>query len=162
VGVAIFVVVEYLTHRFLLHSEPVAQPLLRQLQRRLHYDHHRQPKDLGLLFAPWWFLLPTVSGYTGVYWLVTQDVLVTASIVFGNLLALLYYEYVHYVAHVPVTPSTAWGQYMKKYHLLHHYKNENYWFGVTNPSMDFVFRTYHSTQAVAKSGTTHDLEGVEA
>jgi hypothetical protein len=160
-GMLIFVVVEYLTHRFAFHAEPVSQPFIRSLQRRLHYDHHRQPKDLGLLFLPLWFGVPAVATYGGLYLLLTRNPTLSACLLFGNLLALLYYEYVHYVAHIPVTPSTPWGQWMKKYHLWHHYKNENYWFGVTNPSMDFVFRTYCTMQQAAKSGTTHDLEGDE-
>ena len=46
-----------------------------------------------------------------------------------------YYEWVHYVAHVPFRPLTPVGRYMKKYHLWHHFKNERRWFGVTNPAL---------------------------
>jgi hypothetical protein len=158
-GVGSFALIEYLNHRFLLHGKPASQPFIRSLQRRLHYDHHRRPNDLDLLFLPWWFGVPNMVLYGYCYYRATGNPETAVSILAGNMVALLYYEYVHYLAHIPVTPSTPWGRYMKKYHLLHHYKNEHYWFGVTSPTMDHAFATYRNVEAVEKSGTTHALEG---
>jgi 4-hydroxysphinganine ceramide fatty acyl 2-hydroxylase len=73
------------------------------------------------------------------------------------LLALLHYEWVHYIAHIPYLPRMAFGRWMKKYHLWHHFKNEHLWFGVSNPSMDFLYRTYRSPDAVARSTTARVL-----
>jgi sterol desaturase/sphingolipid hydroxylase (fatty acid hydroxylase superfamily) len=64
---------------------------------------------------------------------------------------------VHYVAHIPFVPRTRFGRYVKKYHLWHHYKNETLWFGVTNPSMDFVGRTYRAVAEVERSASTRVL-----
>jgi len=75
----------------------------------------------------------------------------------GQRLGLLWYEWVHYVAHIPYVPKTAFGRWIKKYHLWHHYKNERMWFGVTNPSMDFVGRTYARVDDVERSGSTRVL-----
>ncbi len=68
------------------------------------------------------------------------------------MLGLLWYEWVHYVAHIAYVPRTPFGRWIKKYHLWHHFKNERLWFGVTNPSMDFFGRTYARVDEVDRSG----------
>ena len=45
--------------------------------------------------------------------------------------------------------------------LLHHFKSEHYWFGVTNPVGDLVLRTYPDQAGVPTSPTARTL-GVEA
>lgn len=159
VGVAIFALVEYLTHRFTLHAKPVKNAFIGKLQRRLHYDHHVEPDRLDLLFIPPWFLIPVITIYGALYYFLTQSADVTVALLLGNLIGLLHYERVHYLAHIPVRPATAFGRYMKKYHLWHHFKNENYWFGVTNPLFDYVFRTWQDPDAVDKTATTRNLYG---
>jgi 4-hydroxysphinganine ceramide fatty acyl 2-hydroxylase len=156
-GIFIFALVEYLTHRFTLHAKPARNAFIRRMQHRLHYDHHVQPDRLDLLFIPAWFLLPVVTLYGGVYFLLTGSVGITLALLLGNMLGLLYYEHVHFIAHIPVTPRTAVGRYMKKYHLWHHFKNENHWFGVTNPLFDHLFGTYRDPFEADRTGTTHNL-----
>ncbi|HEY4002814.1 MAG TPA: sterol desaturase family protein [Candidatus Xenobia bacterium] len=158
-GMAVWAVSEYLVHRFLFHGRPAERPWVRYLQRRLHYDHHRHPHELDLLFLPLWFGVPNAMLFTQVYLKATRDQEKAMSILAGTLGSMLYYEWVHYMAHIPLTPSTAWGRWMKKYHLLHHYKNEHYWFGVTTPVVDVPFGTYRNAIEVSRSTTTHDLEG---
>ena len=75
----------------------------------------------------------------------------------GAVLALLYYEWVHYVAHIPFVPRTPFGRWIKKYHLWHHFKNERLWFGVTNPAIDLVVRTYRRVEDAERSGSTRVL-----
>ena len=159
VGMLIFFCVEYVSHRFLLHAAPRPEPLLSRLQRRLHYDHHREPDILELLFVPLWFSLPNLAIYAALYYLLARSVPITLALVLGNLISFIYYEWVHYIAHIPSTPRTPWGRWMKKYHLLHHYKNEGLWFGVTNPSLDLLLGTYLSAGLAEKSPTVRDLEG---
>ena len=91
------------------------------------------------------------------YYVLSRSVPVTLSLMFGNLAGLLYYEWVHYVAHIPVTPMTEWGRRMKKHHLRHHYKNEHFWFGVTNPTMDYVGATYRDVESVERSTTVREI-----
>lgn len=49
------------------------------------------------------------------------------------------------------------GRWMKKYHLLHHYLNERLWYGVTNPSMDLLARTYMPASEAERSTRTRVL-----
>ena len=46
----------------------------------------------------------------------------------------------------------------KKQHILHHYKNEKFWFGVSNPVFDFIFGTLKDGKDVELSETARNLE----
>ncbi|AHD05525.1 hypothetical protein ERICI_02230 [Paenibacillus larvae subsp. larvae] len=46
-------------------------------------------------------------------------------------------------------------------HLWHHFKNEQYWYGVTNPVFDLTLHTYKDGKEVEKSGTTRNMEKLE-
>jgi 4-hydroxysphinganine ceramide fatty acyl 2-hydroxylase len=157
IGVVLFFLTEYGTHRYVLHAPPAKAPFVLKLQHRLHYDHHVEPSRLDLLFLPWWALAPILVAFGLAYFLITRSGGIALGLVLGNLLGLLYYEWVHYVAHIPYQPRTPFGRWMKKYHLWHHFKNERLWYGVTNPTMDLVARTYARVDEVEKSGTTRVL-----
>ncbi len=159
IGAAAFFVSEYTTHRFAFHAPPSRVPFVLALQHRLHYDHHVEPERIDLLFLPYWFVIPTIAAYFGAFFLIARDLGMALSLLAGSLLALTYYEWVHYVAHVPYNPRSAWARWMKKYHLWHHFKNEKLWYGVTNPSMDHVYRTYARAEDAERSATTRELFG---
>ena len=153
-GAAAFFVSEYTTHRFLFHAKPSSVPFVCGLQHRLHYDHHAEPGRLDLLFLPPWFVLPVALTFFAAYMAAVRRVDVALSLLLGSLCALLYYEWVHYVAHVDFVPKTRFGRWIKKYHLWHHFKNEHLWYGVTNPTMDFAGGTFRRVEDAGKSGTT--------
>lgn len=157
IGAMVFFSSEYTTHRFLFHAPPSKIPWLLKLQHRLHYDHHIDPPKLGLLFLPIWFVLPVAFLYFGLYFLIVRDTALAASLVFGSIAALTFYEWVHFVAHIPFNPVTPFGRYMKKYHLWHHFKNEHLWFGVTNPSMDYAMGTYRNVDEAERSTTVREI-----
>ena len=157
IGAALFLGSEYSTHRFLFHARPSNIEWVRNLQHRLHYDHHIDPPKLELLFLPLWFVIPIAALYFVLYLAAVRNVDIAASLLFGTLFGLAFYEWVHYVAHVPFVPKTAMGRYMKKYHLWHHFKNEHLWYGVTNPSMDYAMRTYRPVDTVERSTTVREI-----
>jgi len=157
IGTLLFFQSEYTTHRFLLHAKPSKNAFVHKLQRRLHYDHHVEPAKLELLFLPPWALFPSIILYAGIYTAVTRNRDTVASLLLGNILGLLYYEWVHYVAHIPFKPVTPYGRWIKKYHLWHHFKNEKLWFGVTNPTGDYLAKTYLDVSEAGKSGSTRVL-----
>jgi hypothetical protein len=39
----------------------------------------------------------------------------------------------------------------------HHFKNEHFWFGVSNPVLDFVHGTWQQPESVARSTTARVL-----
>ncbi len=152
-----FFVSEYTTHRFAFHAPPLRNAFLLRLQHRLHYDHHGEPGDLGLLFLPLWFALPIAALYGALAYAVLRDRSGALSFLLGAVVALLYYEWVHYVAHIAFVPRTPFGRWIKKYHLRHHFLNERLWFGVTNPLVDVAGFTYRRTARAGRSETTRVL-----
>jgi hypothetical protein len=155
-GALTFYVSEYGFHRFGFHAQPSGFAFIRKLQHRLHYDHHAEPDRLDLLFLPVWFLVPNLA-LTALGFAIIFGWSVVASAMCGVMLAIFHYEWVHYVAHIPYQPRTRIGKWIKQYHLRHHFISEKFWFGVSNPSMDFIGRTYKVATEVKRSASTRKL-----
>ncbi|MGA9175131.1 MAG: sterol desaturase family protein [Thermoactinomyces sp.] len=156
-GAALFAIAEYGTHRFLFHLPPPKHPLFLKLLKRLHYDHHEDPNNLELLFLPLWYSGPQFVIIGAIVYFLTGQIGVMTSFLTGTILYHLYYEWKHYIAHRPIKPLTPWGKKLKRYHLLHHFKNEHYWFGVTNPAMDHLLGTFPDETRVELSPTARKL-----
>lgn len=156
-GAVLFAISEYTTHRFLFHLKPPKHPFLLKMLKRLHYDHHEDPNDLKLLFLPVWYSGPQFILVGIIAYLITKDVYLTIAFLTGAIAYHLYYEWKHYVAHRPIKPITPWGKQLKKYHLLHHFKSEHYWFGVTNPALDHLMGTFKDEKEVETSATARKL-----
>jgi 4-hydroxysphinganine ceramide fatty acyl 2-hydroxylase len=155
-GALLFYLSEYGMHRFAFHAAPLSRPPARKLQHRLHYDHHVEPNRLDLLFLPIWFLVPNLAVAAGLFAL-AFGIQTAASALLGMMLAILHYEWVHYVAHIPYRPPTRLGRWIKQYHLRHHFISEKHWFGVSNPALDGVFGTLRGPGTAQKSPTTRNL-----
>lgn len=156
VGALLFYLNEYTWHRFIFHARPSRWAWLRKMQHRLHYDHHSEPSRLDLLFLPAWFLLPNLVVNAVVLAAIFGPARVPA-LLLGIMLGLIHYEWVHYLAHIPHQPRSRFGRWMKQYHLRHHFISEKLWFGVSNPSLDFVYRTYRAPKDVEKSASVRQL-----
>ena len=155
-GALLFYLSEYGWHRFVFHAPPARWPWLRRLQHRMHYDHHSEPNRLDLLFLPAWFVVPNLAA-TGLLAFLVLGAEPLPSLLAGIMLAILHYEWAHYVAHIPYTPRTTFGRWMKQYHLRHHFISEHHWFGVSNPALDLAAGTYAKTGAVKRSATVRRL-----
>lgn len=155
-GALLFYLSEYGMHRFAFHAPPLSWAPLRKLQHRLHYDHHVEPSRLDLLFLPIWFLVPNLAIAAALVALLF-GIQGAPSALLGMMLAILHYEWVHYVAHIPYQPRTRLGRWIKQYHLRHHFISEKHWFGVSNPTLDGVFGTFRGPGANEKSATTRNL-----
>ncbi|MBP2242133.1 sterol desaturase/sphingolipid hydroxylase (fatty acid hydroxylase superfamily) [Cytobacillus eiseniae] len=158
IGLVTYMFTEYLTHRYFFHLKTPKNPFFLKLLKRLHYDHHKHPNDLKLLFLPLWYSIPNLLIAAGIFFLIVQSVVGTISFITGTILMLLIYEWKHYVAHRPIKPKTKLGIWVKKTHTLHHYKNENYWYGVSTPFVDVLFGTLKNEKEVETSQTAKDLE----
>lgn len=158
IGLIVFMFSEYFTHRFLFHLKAPKNPFFLNILKRLHYDHHTNPNDLHLLFLPIWYSIPNFAILSSIYYVGVGSFTSTIAFGTGLIAMLLAYEWKHYVAHRPLKPKTRLGKWLKKTHILHHYKNENYWFGVSNPFMDILFGTLESEKKVQTSETAKNLE----
>jgi sterol desaturase/sphingolipid hydroxylase (fatty acid hydroxylase superfamily) len=126
--------------------------------KRLHFDHHEKPTDLHLLFLPLWFSIPSFAITILLAFWITSNLVLTIAFATGLIGYFLFYEWKHFVAHKPLQPLTKLGKEIKKAHLWHHFKNENYWYGVTHTTIDKTFGTFKDQTLVEKSETARNLE----
>ncbi|MBX6353364.1 MAG: sterol desaturase family protein [Thermoflavifilum sp.] len=138
-GIVFFFFAEYLIHRFILHG--ILRYILPPAYKG-HVLHHARPTDMEWLLTPNVYNIPSYAAVWLIVWLITRDWHATSTFIAGTSCYQVYYEWTHYVSHRPIIPKTPWGRWMKKFHLLHHYKNPHYWYGVTHPTMDVLFGTH--------------------
>ena len=75
---------------------------------------------------------------------------------------MLGYEWVHFLIHTDYKPKTAAYRRLYKSHRLHHFRNENYWFGVSRLAADKVLNTSPERDDVPMSPTVKALHGIPA
>jgi len=157
--VLIYPLVEYVLHRYLLHSRLLYRyRATAALWKRVHYDHHQNPNDLRVLFGALYTSLPTIFFIaTPVGWLIGGLAGAAAACATALVLFSLY-EFCHCVQHLPFTPRYEWLRALKKHHLSHHFHSEQGNFGITSMIWDRVFATlYRRPQDVPRSATVHNL-----
>jgi dihydroceramide fatty acyl 2-hydroxylase len=59
----------------------------------------------------------------------------------GIVIGYVIYDLTHYYLH-HAAPRTAFGKWLRKYHLVHHFQTPDVRYGITSPLWDLVFRTY--------------------
>ncbi|MEQ1440131.1 sterol desaturase family protein [Fontimonas sp. SYSU GA230001] len=156
---AYFPVNEWLIHVFMLHYKP------RKLFGRTidfylpvtHRRHHADPWNLKWVFIPRHvhaLVLPTIGLLLWALWPWKQWALtaVTTYLLLG-----LHYEWVHYLSHIPWCPEISYYQRRVREHRYHHFRNENYWWGVSMGLGDRLFGTAPRVEDIARSGTTRNL-----
>jgi len=152
--------VEWLIHTFILHFKPrtILGLKVDLHAARLHRAHHRTPWQLGLIF------IPKLTGVIGLaiaavgWYLVAPTPYLFATAMCSTLAVTLAYEWIHYLTHTNYLPKTEFYRKRWRYHRLHHFKNENYWLGVTSNLGDRVLGTFpKDPKKVEKSKTTRTL-----
>ncbi|MGI9643945.1 MAG: sterol desaturase family protein [Ilumatobacteraceae bacterium] len=74
------------------------------------------------------------------------------------LLALGHYEWTHLLVHTPYRARTRYYRRLARNHRRHHYRNEDYWLGVTSNLGDRIMRTYPADKSdVPLSDTARTL-----
>ncbi|MCL6452936.1 MAG: sterol desaturase family protein [Alicyclobacillus sp.] len=137
IGILLFWPVEYAIHRYLLHEFPRLLPKA----YAGHVAHHEHPRDTRYLLTPNQFNVPGYIVFAVLAFVVTRRWNLTGAFVAGLSFRQLFYEWKHFVSHRPIVPLTPWGRRMKKRHLLHHYLDAKYWYGVSNATLDYVMGT---------------------
>lgn len=168
VFLAVFPLVEWLIHVFILHWRPrtVAGVEVDTRLARDHRRHHADPRDVPLVFVPWralvWVIaLPGIALPLTAGALVGADLPARLSFVVTLATVLFVYEWTHYVIHSDYKPRTRLYKAIWRNHRLHHYKNEHYWFSVTTSgTSDRLLGTYPDPATVATSPTAKDLHGL--
>jgi sterol desaturase/sphingolipid hydroxylase (fatty acid hydroxylase superfamily) len=149
----------YLLHRFVLHARFLYRsPRTVALWKRIHYDHHRNPDDLRVLFGALSTTLPTIALATFPAGILIGGAAGAATAFGAGSVCALFYEFCHCVQHLPYTPRNRVLRRLKRLHLLHHLHNERGNFGITSFVVDRLAGTYYARAAdVPRSATVFDL-----
>ncbi len=159
VGALLFPIAWYVTHRFILHgSWMYKSPRLARLWKRVHYDHHRFPNDLSVLFGGLHTTLPTILFVAGpIGWLI-HGVSGAAGAIAGTVVMTCVTEFLHAGEHLAFEPKSQFWKDMKKRHLAHHFHNEHGNFGIAEFFWDRVFGTFYAeTEDRPRSATARNL-----
>lgn len=143
-GLLSWTLIEYLMHRFVFHFSPKnASPRVERIIFLFHGVHHAQPQLKTRLVMPpvvsvplavvVWFLFSGLTSLAGAPGLVYP-------LFAGTLSGYLAYDLIHYATHHAAMRSGVW-KFLKRYHMAHHYKNEDALYGVSSPVWDYVFGT---------------------
>jgi sterol desaturase/sphingolipid hydroxylase (fatty acid hydroxylase superfamily) len=142
-GMFLWTLAEYILHRFLFHFHPRGV-LLKRVVFLFHGIHHAQPGCRTRLVMPPAVSIPMAFVFYGLFYAVVGLLLGAPAwvdpLVGGLLLGYLIYDLTHYAVHyLPMR----WGflRYLKRHHMLHHYKTPDSRFGVSSPLWDIVFGT---------------------
>lgn len=128
---------EYLAHRFLFHWIERIKPLERFVYI-LHGNHHEYPRDRNRLFMP---PVPSLLLSSIIFGVLYLTIGIYSFIFYsGFILGYLIYASMHYAIHA-FAPPFKWLKPLWRNHHLHHYKNEEAGFGVSNLFWDKVFGT---------------------
>lgn len=150
VGAALFPIAWYLIHRFILHGSWMYKtPYLARVWKRVHYDHHRFPNDLSVLFGGLHTTLPTILLVAGpVGWLI-GGAAGGAGAIAGTLIMTSYTEFMHAGQHLAFEPKSKFWKIIKERHLAHHFHNEHGNFGITEFFWDRSFGTFYADKTAA-------------
>jgi len=163
--VAYFPVNEWLIHVVMLHYRP-RKIFGRTIDFYLpvtHRRHHADPWNLKWVFIPrhvHLLVMPTIGVLLWALWPWKHWVLtgVTTYLLLG-----LHYEWAHFLSHIPWCPQNrllgAYYQRRVREHRYHHFRNENYWWGVSMGLADRLFGTAPKVDEVQRSGTTQVVGG---
>lgn len=144
VVMAVYPLVWYLLHRFVLHGRFLYRsPATAALWKRVHFDHHQDPYRLEVLFGALWTTLPTVAVVTVPVGAVIAGIAGAATAFAAGLLITCVYEFVHCIQHLNFKPRSCLLRRLKARHLLHHFHDESGNYGITSFAVDRVCGTYY-------------------
>ena len=140
-GILFWTFTEYTLHRFVFHF-PAKGRIGKRFVFLFHGLHHDAPNEATRLVMPPVPAILIMSLLYSLFSLVVPKAYLNtfmASFIVGYLC----YDYIHYATHhFPM--KTKIGQYLRKFHLQHHYKCPDAKYGVSNPLWDYIFNTIES------------------
>lgn len=136
-GILLWTITEYTIHRWAFHYHPKSDSG-KKIHFLVHGIHHDYPRDATRLVMP---LLVSVPLALLFYFLFTLTFgTYNLALFSGFVLGYVSYDSIHYATHhLPMKGKI--GNFLRVYHLRHHYEDENTAYGVSNPLWDYIFRT---------------------
>jgi sterol desaturase/sphingolipid hydroxylase (fatty acid hydroxylase superfamily) len=163
-AVLLYPLVWYLLHRFVLHGAFLYKMRWSAaLWKRVHFDHHRDPHDLRVLFGSLVNTLPTILIVTLPIGYAIGGQGGAAAAASAGLLTTCFYEFCHCIQHLAYKPRSSFMRRIKRLHLAHHFHNEAGNFGITNFLWDRALGTFYAhPREVPKSATVFNLGYADA
>ncbi|SFO21806.1 Fatty acid hydroxylase superfamily protein [Paenimyroides ummariense] len=128
---------EYIAHRYIFHLISEKESM-QKFAYIMHGNHHHYPKDKTRLFMPPVPSLIIAAALFGIQYMVLGKY--AFAFYPGFILGWLMYASMHYLIHA-IEPPFKFLQPLWRNHHLHHYRNDNLGFGVSNTLWDKVFGT---------------------
>lgn len=160
--------VEWVIHRYGLHAPKDSFRTRRLTTSNGHTEHHLDPMELKWVLLPAIraaFFMPMIALFTALWALPLLMILdgglaaPFATAVLGAWLSLAHYEWLHLLIHARYRMKSRFYDRLSRNHRQHHYRNENYWLGITSNLGDRIMRTLPaSNDAVEISHTARTLE----
>lgn len=142
-GLLLWSLAEYLLHRYVFHFEPEAE-WLKRVWYLIHGVHHEQPQCKTRLVMPPVLSIPLALLHYALFVLVVGELFRAphwvAPLFAGFITGYLIYDMVHYATH-HLAMKRGFFKFLKRYHLLHHYKTPDDRYGISSPIWDVVFGT---------------------
>jgi sterol desaturase/sphingolipid hydroxylase (fatty acid hydroxylase superfamily) len=142
-GLIVWTFTEYIMHRFVFHFHP-SQPWAQKIFFMFHGVHHAQPQCKTRLVMPPAASVPMALIFIAFFYVLVGVVLGlpqwVSPLMAGFTLGYLAYDMTHYATHHLPMHGRAM-KYLKRYHMLHHFKTPDQRYGVSSPVWDVVFHT---------------------
>jgi sterol desaturase/sphingolipid hydroxylase (fatty acid hydroxylase superfamily) len=130
-GLVLWTLIEYVTHRFILHEIPYLADM--------HEAHHDDPD--GFVGTPTWLSLPMIccGALLPMWW--ATGLAPASAFTAGMTTGYLWYVGVHHIVHHWRVEPDTYLHRLKRRHALHHHARRPCNFGVTIGAWDWVFGT---------------------
>jgi len=144
-GALVWSFTEYTMHRFVFHFEPKnPHPLVERAIFLFHGVHHVQPQCKTRLVMPPIVSVPMAFVFYGLFTLIVGQLFNApqwvAPLFAGFIVGYVAYDMIHYATHhFPM--RSGWLKFVKRYHMVHHFRTPDARFGVSSPLWDIVFKT---------------------
>ena len=156
--VAFWPFLEWLIHVFILHRKPtkLGKWTIDLANANKHRAHHRDPWRTEFIFVPLFASVPLIPIIAGLCILLFPTPTAAATAFLSFIALSVHYEWVHMIAHTQWGRKSPWARVVRD-HQLHHFKNENYWLGVSMTLGDKILGTSPDPASVEKSETVRTL-----
>ena len=143
IGLFVWTLSEYLLHRFVFHFNP-RNPVQEKIIYLFHGIHHHQPQCKTRLVMPPVVSIPLAFVFYGLFSLILGGLFGAphwvTPMISGFTIGYLIYDLTHYATHhFPM--RSGWLKYIKRYHMVHHFRTPDARYGVSSPLWDYVFGT---------------------
>lgn len=140
IGFLMWTLIEYILHRFIFHIDDKLPD--NKFALLIHYlahgIHHAFPMDPKRLVFPPVLGICMMKLFFEMYQVFFDRY--GAAFFAGSASGYVCYDMCHYFLH-HFTPSSEYFKFLKKYHVMHHYKSPDLGFGVSQHFWDVVFNT---------------------